>query len=147
MENILERFPVVAKKIFCKLDDESLVQAKEVCRPWRYSIDSQKLSWIRKIQSDIIYKQEFTRHWPRVLVRMSVETVKELSMVVYQFYQFKRSRYYKNNWSPLHITAEQDKLSLSQHVMSSQVRGPPGFFSRLHWKFLAQNLKNLRITI
>ena len=117
MNYILERFPVVANKIFCKLDDKSLIRAKEICRPWRNYITSQKFSWVRKIQADIIYKQEFTRNWQRVLVRTSVETVKELSVAVHQFYQLDESRY-NEKWSPLHITVMQDDLSLSRHVMS-----------------------------
>ena len=60
MENILERFPVVTKIIFSKLDKKSLVQAKTVCRTWRNSLTSQTFSWIRKIQTDIDDEQEFT---------------------------------------------------------------------------------------
>ena len=117
MENILERFPVVAKNIFNNLDNQSLVRAKNVCRTWRNSITSQKFSWIRKIQTVIDDEQEFTSNWQRVLVRTSVETVKELSVAVHQFYQLDESRY-NEKWSPLHITVMQDDLSLSRHVMS-----------------------------
>ena len=117
MENILERFPVVAKNIFNNLDNQSLVRAKNVCRTWRFSITSQKFSWIRKIQTVVDDEQEFTSNWQRVLVRTSVETVKELSVAVHQFYQLDESRY-NEKWSPLHITVMQDDLSLSRHVMS-----------------------------
>ena len=118
MENILERFPVVSKSIFGQLDNTSLVQAKEVCSTWRNSITSQKFSWIRIIQTHIDDEQGSTStHWQRVLLKTSVETVKELSAAVYQFYQFDKSRY-KKKWSPLHITVERQSLSLSQHVMN-----------------------------
>ena len=119
MENILERFPFVAKSIFSNLDNTSLVQAKEVCSSWRNSINSQKFSWIRIIQTHIDDKQELASiWWHRVLLKTSVETVKELSTAVYQFYQFDKTRYYKKKWSPLHITVERDSISLSQHVVS-----------------------------
>ena len=115
MENLLERFPFVAKSIFSKLDNTSLVQAKEVCSTWRNSINSQKFSWIRIIQTHIDDKQELASiWWHRVLLKTSVETVKELSTAVYQFYQFDKTRYYKKKWSPLHITVERDSLNLSQ---------------------------------
>ena len=75
------------------------------------------VSWIRKIQTVVDDEQEFTSNWQRVLVRTSVETVKELSVAVHQFYQLDESRY-NEKWSPLHITVMQDDLSLSRHVMS-----------------------------
>ena len=118
MENILERFPVVAKTIFSELNNKSLVKATEVCTTWRNSITSQKFSWIRIIQTHIDDKQELTSiPWQRVLLKTSVETVKELSTAVCQFYQFDKSRY-KKKWSPLHITVERNILSLSQYVMN-----------------------------
>ena len=133
MENILEKFPFVSKSIFGQLDNASLVQAKEVFSTWKNSITSQKFSWIRIIQTHINDEQESTStQWQRVLLKTSVETVKELSAAVYQFYQFDKSRKsyscsrslfldksrYKKKWSPLHITVEQQSLSLSQHVMN-----------------------------
>ena len=111
MENILDRFPFVAKNIFNNLDNQSLVQAKNVCRTWRNSIISQKFSWIRKIQTHIDDEQEFTSNWQRVLVRTSVETVKELSIAVNQFYQLDESRY-NEKWSPL-----QEAWALCQHAI------------------------------
>ena len=118
MENIIERFPNVAKAIFSKLDNKYLVEANGVCSSWKNSITSQKFYWIRIIQTHIDDEQEFTSiPWQRVLLKTSVKRVKELSIAVYQFYQFDKSRY-KKKWSPLHITVERDILGLSQHVMN-----------------------------
>ena len=118
MENITERFPNVAKAIFSKLDNKYLVEANGVCSSWKNSITSQKFYWIRIIQAHIDDGHEFTSiPWQKVLLKTSVEMVKELSIAVYQFYQFDKSRY-KKKWSPLHITVERDILGLSQHVMS-----------------------------
>ena len=115
MENIIVTFPLLAKGIFSKLDNKSLVQAKDVCSTWRNSITTQKFSWIRIIQTHISDKQELTStNWKKVLLKTSVETVKELSIAVYKFYKFDQSKYYLEKWSPLHITVERDSLYLSQ---------------------------------
>ena len=125
MENILERFPNVAKAIFSKLDNKYLVEANGVCSSWKNSITSQKFYWIRIIQTHIDDEQEFTSiPWQRVLLKTSVEMVKELSIAVYQFYQFDKSRY-KKKWSPLHITVERDILGLSQRVMNKVAEMDP----------------------
>ena len=42
MENILKKIPELGKGIFDNLDDENLVQCKEICRSWHAFMDEER---------------------------------------------------------------------------------------------------------
>ena len=60
MESIFLKIPDLGEKILKELDNQSLVQSKEVQRSWYNFINGEKVLWIRIIQnciSDDIYRK------------------------------------------------------------------------------------------
>jgi len=50
MEDIIGRFPHIAKQIFEKLDNKSLTNCRVVSKSWQEFIDNRKLLWIRIVE-------------------------------------------------------------------------------------------------
>ena len=50
MEEVLLRFGHLAQDIFGSLTNKDLVQSREVSRIWKYFMDVEKISQIRRIQ-------------------------------------------------------------------------------------------------
>ena len=78
MENILERFPVVAKEIFNNLDNQSLTKCKEASKEISQFFDQERFFWIRIIRNYRDNFDTFQESWKQVIAKTSVENVKQL---------------------------------------------------------------------
>ena len=66
IEQMVLRFPKLAKDIFKDLDDKSLKNCLNVSREWSKFIPNEKFPWERCIQSiRRTYKLGFNEHWNR----------------------------------------------------------------------------------
>ena len=64
IEQMVLRFPKLAKDIFKDLDDKSLKNCLKVSREWSKFIPNEKFPWERGIQSiRRNYQLEFDEHW------------------------------------------------------------------------------------
>ena len=115
MEDLSQRFPLVARIIFNNLDDKSLTKIGNINRTMNKLLDQERIYWLRsfkKYQKNFI---QFKDVWKISLRKMPVEVMKELAIAVNQFFDFRASRYGKQ-WSPLHIAAERGLLMLYQYI-------------------------------
>ena len=66
IEEMILRFPKLAKDIFKELDDKSLKNCLKVSREWSKFIPNEKFPWERRIQSiRRNYQLGFDEHWYR----------------------------------------------------------------------------------
>ena len=47
MEDVIERFPHIAKQVFEQMDNKCLTNCREVSKSWMNFIDERSFSWIR----------------------------------------------------------------------------------------------------
>ena len=111
MEDLCERFPLVAELILDKLDDQSLVNCKESSRELREFLDNEKLLFLRIIRKQNINFVEFHEAWKKILDRAQVEFVKQLAIGTKNFFNIDPSRQ-ENQWHPLIIAANHGILSI-----------------------------------
>ena len=95
MEDIILRFPMVAKSIFAELDNGSLTNCKMVSNPWARFITTEKLPWLRMILTYSGNMVEFFDHWKKTLKRAPVEIVQELALMGEEFYRANQSNLLK----------------------------------------------------
>ena len=126
ISEIMNRFPVLYQAILKELDNKSLRKCRKVNKEWQNFIDNERFVLFRKIQKYHSSMEEFYEQWKKVTQNASKETLRELSLAVYKFFQGPPFRYYDNElvkkrneeqWSPLHITVEQGNLELSTYVI------------------------------
>ena len=117
---MIARFPRVVTDIFKELDNKTLTTCRNASRLCCDYLDSEKILWVRIIQSYKIHNMKITyQQWKKVLKNTPVEYVKELSVCTQQFFNFTsqgfslRSRY---QWYPLQIVAEQGNLELYKYL-------------------------------
>ena len=125
-DEIMIRFPILFQGILNELDNKSLAKCRKVNKEWQIFIDNEKFVSIRKLQKYHRNMEEFSEHWKKVTRNASKEIIGELSVAVHKFFEVelacnsftgdKRKRK-EEQWSPLHITAEQGHLELSKYVI------------------------------
>ena len=126
MDETMIRFPVLFQGILKELDNTSLRKCRKVSKGWQNFIDNERFVLFRKIQKYHSSMEELYEQWKKVTQNASKETIRELSVAVCKFFEGPPIIYYLNEpikkrneeqWSPLHITAEQGHLELSRHVI------------------------------
>ena len=126
MNEITIRFPVLFQAILKELDNKSLKKCRKVSKEWQNFIDNERFVLFRKMQKYHSSMEEFYEQWKAVTQNASKETIKELSAAVHGFFEAKPSFYSfhprrkkkkEEQWSPLHITAEQGHLDLSKYII------------------------------
>ena len=85
MERIFLKIPDLAEKIFRELDNQSLVECKEVQWSWYNFINEEKVIWFRIIQNYIKNDNEFLQAWRKVLTKAPVEFVSQVALATQQF--------------------------------------------------------------
>ena len=149
MEDLSQRFPLVARIIFNNLDDESLTKIGDLNRPMNKLLDQERIYWLRilrKYQKNFI---QFKDVWKISLRQMPVEVIKELAIAVNQFFNFRASRHGKQ-WSPLHIAGERGLLLLYQYISNKTGiinHGLPGESTVLHLATQQGNLEIVKFII
>ena len=82
MEELFLRFPHVGESVCKFLDDESLMELKEVSRISKSSIENQRHSWVRIIhESNCGYLGDgFPESWITILTKSPIEIVKQIGI-------------------------------------------------------------------
>ena len=118
MEGICLRTPHILEQINKELDNTSLVKCKEVSRTMDSIIECQKSGKFvttRVIESYIKNLKEFGKDWKNVFLNLSSEKLKELAILVKEFYKAVPSRR-EGNWSAMHIAAERGHLDFCKVI-------------------------------
>jgi len=122
MDEVILRFPHLAEKIFDELNDKSLFKCAKVSDFWQSFIEEQKSTWIRKIQKYQGDLTEFSEDWNKVLDKIPLRVLKELTKAVHGYLATNSLRLMVwlqmtgNQWSPSHIAAYNGCVELYQYV-------------------------------
>ena len=126
IDEIMIRFPILFQGILNELDNKSLTKCRKVNKEWQIFIDNERFVLFRKIQKYHRNMEEFSEQWKKVTQNASKETIRELSVAVHNFFKVKlaccslhwdKRKRKKEQWSPLHIAAEQGHLELSKYII------------------------------
>ena len=149
MENLRNRFPTLISRILDNVDDESLVIFKETNREIHDFLDKERFYWIRILRRYNGSFVEFWDSWKMVIVRNPVEMVREIAMIVEEFFRFPvpdvgKRRVPRNTrqWAPLHIAAAQGNLSIFKYIFhKTNNEYPIGVTTALHLAAQAGHLE------
>ena len=131
IDEIMIRFPILFQGILNELDNKSLAKCRKINKNCQNFIDNERFVLFRKLQKYHSNMEEFFEQWKKVTQNASKETIRELSVIVYNFFedtpiynslgsptkQIREINKKKDQWSPLHITAEQGNLELSKYII------------------------------
>ena len=105
-----QRFPHLGQQIFKEINNQSLVNCREVNTDWKLFCDNQKLTWIRMIEYSLPEKP-ISKKWQRFLTTSQLDIICEIAFYVRQISE-KQSRWYwhydyysKKCRTPLHFIA------------------------------------------
>ena len=96
MEEICQRFPLIAQKILNHVDNETLINFKEAGRNNDAFLEKERFYWIRIIQRYNCLIGELQEVWKRVVNKTPVEIIKELAVAFHQFPQILKRTLHKN---------------------------------------------------
>ena len=119
IDEIMIRFPIVFQGILNELDNKSLTKCRKVNKEWQIFIDNERFVLFRKLQKYRSNMEEFFEQWKKVTQNALKQTIRELFKVTLaccSLHWDKRKRK-KEQWSPLHIAAEQGHLELSKYII------------------------------
>ena len=89
-----QRFPHLGQEIFKKINNQSLVNCREVNTDWKLFCDYQKLTWIRMIEY-CLPEKPLSKQWQCFLKTSQLNTICEIGFYVRRIYK-KESRWYWN---------------------------------------------------
>ena len=119
---MIARFPHLVTNIFKELDDQTLTTCRNVSRLCCDYLDSEKLLWVRIIQSYRNFTGTLSSHWNKVLKNTSAELVKELSISTQQFFKETRTDIC---WTWMQVIAEQGNLELCKYIFEKNKNTKP----------------------
>ena len=114
MESIFSKIPDLGEKIFKELDNQSLVQCKEVQRSWYNFINEEKALWFRIIQNYIGDDNEFLAAWRKVLTKAPVDFVTQVALATKHFYAKPQIH---SLISPIHVAASDSDVEFYKQMM------------------------------
>ena len=115
METLCYRFPHIASMILKDLDDQSLIKSIETNRQLDNFISNDRMNWTRVLG---IYNPNFIlfkESWRRCLHQVPVVKIKELVIAAHKFFK-NQSSFNENQWSPLHIAANNGNLEFYKYL-------------------------------
>ena len=93
MEVLSLRFPHLIENIFCELDNQNLVDFREVNRTFRSFIDNGRFRWIRIIRKFIgNISNPHKESWNKVLHKTPTQNIQELGKAVKKFFEVRKTR-------------------------------------------------------
>ena len=93
MEVLSLRFPHLIENIFCELDNQNLVDFREVNRTFRSFIDNGRFRWIRIIRKFIgNISNPHKESWKKVLHKAPTQNIQELGKAVKKFFEVRKTR-------------------------------------------------------
>ena len=126
MENLLRRFPHLAKRIFDQLDDRRLNRCKEISGEVLEFLENERFFWIRIIVKYKRQIKDFPKVWKQVFDKTPVEKVKQIAIAISRFFQHDHLYSYHlvirrcwrpEQWSLIVISAHHDDLALIQFIV------------------------------
>ena len=87
MEEILLKFSHLSEEIFDCLDNESMIDCKEVSKIWCDYISEQKFYHIRMIRLTVGKFHEVGKAWENLCRKSTANTIIELRLAAEKFYQ------------------------------------------------------------
>ena len=114
MEEVNQRFPLIAQKILNHVDNETLINFKEADRTNTAFLEKERFYWIRIIKRYNCLTGDLQQVWKKVISKTPVEIVEELAVEVHRFYM-TMSRMLE--WNPLFIGAASSSVKLCKHIM------------------------------
>ena len=118
------RFPHIVESIFDQLNNESLVNCKEVGRCWNNILDDQvsfiepKFLLMRKMVKLLKSKNQ-NRLIPKITkiaTKINSKTFQELEMAVYEFYEAQPDEAYSNSLLPAGFSISYDEGTTLIHI-------------------------------
>ena len=140
MNELLARFPDVGQTIFEYLDDESLKQSREVCKPWNSFISQTPFYWNRMTKYYIGGQQEFSDEWKKSFKKIPVEITKNFALGIASLPldPFAHYRYnqihggFSIDMSPLHYAACLEHVDIFKYFFERvEEKNPRDRFGRL----------------
>ena len=107
MESIFLKIPDLGEKILKELDNQSLVQSKEVQRSWNNFINEEKVLWIRIIQKCISDVDIYSIAWRKVLTKAPIEFVIHVALATQKYHAKYKTRV---QYSPISVAASDGSL-------------------------------------
>ena len=117
MEDLCKRFPHLGELIFANLDDQTFTKCKEATEEISQFFIRERFYWIRIIGHYHDNFETFQESWKEAINKTSEENVKQLAVAVQKFFKLHPVSSHKKV-APLHIAAEQEYLSLCEHIIS-----------------------------
>ena len=96
MEEICQRFPLIAQKILNYVDNETLINFNKAGRNNAAFMEKERFYWIRIIKRYNCLIGELQEVWKKVVKKTPVEIIKELAVAVHQFPQILKRHLHKN---------------------------------------------------
>ena len=96
MEEICQRFPLIAQKILNHVGNETLINFNEAGRNNAAFLEKERFYWIRIILRYNCLIGELQEVWKKVVNKTPVEIIKELAVAVHQFPQILKRNLHKN---------------------------------------------------
>ena len=87
MEELCQRFPLIAQKILNHVDNETLTNLKEIGRNIDDFLGKERFYWLRIIERYNCLIGEHREVWNKVVRKTPVEIIKEFAFAVHQFPQ------------------------------------------------------------
>ena len=116
MEDLCERFPLIAVKVFNILDDQSLVKTRIMNQDIKSFLDNKRFYFLRILASFKGNFVEFRESWRKVVEKASFETIKELTFLTQEFFEHNPKRY-TMQLHALHIAAERGHLQFCVEII------------------------------
>ena len=134
MEEVCQRFPLIAQKILNQVDNKTLINYKEAGRIYAAFLEKERFYWTTIIQRYNCLIGEFHDVWKKVVKQTPIEIIKELAVAVHQFpqrmfFSLKPKQFYETisyldfvqtieqHWHPLFVAAACGSVNLCSHII------------------------------
>ena len=128
IDETFTRFPHLFQNIFNDLDNNSLINCREVCQTWKSLIDCEKFVCLRRIQK---YRGslEPLDQWNKVIKKTPVEFIKELCQLVENLFKLGKNK--MTVYSPFQIAAETGSIELCRGLIETEFRNNDSYLPNL----------------
>jgi hypothetical protein len=123
------RFPHLFQNIFNNLDNNSLINCREVCQTWKSLLDFEKFVCLRRIQK-YQGRLEPLDQWIKVIKKTPVEDIIVLCQVVENLFKLGKNKM-TYNYSPLQIAAETGSIQLCRGLIETDHRNNDSYLPNL----------------
>ena len=120
------RTPHIFEQINEQLDNKSLVKCKESSRIISNEIEkhSRRFLTTRIIQSYLKNSKKFGKDWKNVCQKLSIDSLKEFSILVKEFYHVFPKRL-EQSWSPMHVVVERGDFDFCKLIAKTNAVKSP----------------------